>query len=82
MTTEAEGPGAVDLRDVIGRLAHEFGDAVSPKVIDETVRLECDRFEAARVRTYVPLLVERRVRRLVQDRADDVRPDVPEVTAP
>lgn len=81
MRTTVDGTDAVDVRDVIGRLAHELGGAVALEVIAERVRLECDRFTGARVGTYVPLLVERRVRRQLRDRVGDARPDVRKSTA-
>jgi hypothetical protein len=50
------------LADIERRLADEF-PYVPPMVVDTLIRQEHARFEASRIRDFVPLLVEKRARR-------------------
>lgn len=52
----------VTIRDMVARLsaAHPLVDAVT---VEATVRAACDSFRQARVRVYIPILVERRSRK-------------------
>jgi hypothetical protein len=49
------------LSDLERRLIDEFPD-VSPAVVDTVVHQQHARFEASRIRDFVPLLVEKRAR--------------------
>ena len=55
------------LADIQRRLVDEFPSA-SPLVVDTLVRNEHARFEASRIRDFVPLLVEKRARRELMHR--------------
>ena len=50
------------LADVERRLIDEFPD-VSPTAVNALIRQQHARFEASRIRDFVPLLVEKRARR-------------------
>jgi hypothetical protein len=50
------------LADIERRLVDEF-PYVAPMVVDAVIRKEHARFEASRIRDFVPLFVEKRARR-------------------
>jgi hypothetical protein len=50
------------LADIVRRLVDEFPH-VSPMVVDTLIRKEHARFEASRIRDFVPLLVQKHARR-------------------
>ena len=54
--------------DIERRLVGEF-PTVSPLVVDTLVRNEHARFEASRIRDFVPLFVEKRARRELKHRS-------------
>ncbi len=55
------------LRELIDRLATDFGDTRSPRQIEDAVATALGRFEGHSVRDFVPILVERIVRRELSD---------------
>jgi hypothetical protein len=57
------------LADIERRLVDEF-PYVSPMVVDTLIRKEHHRFEASRIRDFVPLLVEKRTRRELKHTSD------------
>jgi hypothetical protein len=67
------------LTQVVADLAAEFPD-VPPEVITGLSRRAIERYEAAKVRTFVPILVTKDVRALL--RAGGHRPGVPRQTSP
>lgn len=64
---------ATALEELEGRLVLELGPSVPASVVHRCVEDAASRFAAAPIQTYVPLLVERRVRRSLRDWRDDVR---------
>jgi hypothetical protein len=60
---------AADIERVTARLVDEFAGRVEPGRVRREVELALDDLRDATVRHYVPLLVERRVRRLLCGRA-------------
>jgi hypothetical protein len=50
------------LADIKLRLIEQFPD-VEPGVVDALIRRECGRFEGSPIRDFIPLLVEKHVRR-------------------
>jgi len=76
---EATAPSLAELE---GRLVLELGPSVPASVVHRCVEEAASRFAAAPIQTYVPLLVERRVRRSLHDRRDEVRRPVPPDPAP
>ena len=57
------------LADVERRLIDEFPQ-VSPAAVNTLVRQQRARFDASRIRDFVPLLVEKRARRELKHRAN------------
>lgn len=61
------------LEELEDRLVLELGPSVPAYVVHRCIEDAASRFAAAPIQTYVPLLVERRVRRSLGDWRDDVR---------
>lgn len=64
-TTDAPDPTWTPL---VRRLSDEFGPTVSPEEIDEYVATMALNYADARIKTYVPVLLERQVRERLRER--------------
>jgi hypothetical protein len=66
-----------------GRLTEEYGgDPDADALVHDQFALACDRFARARVRRYVPILVERMVRRRLRDSVDHGEASGPQSAVP
>ena len=57
-----------DLQDVAHQVHEEFGDQLDPREVDECLGQVAAKFDDAKVRSFVPLLVHRYVRDELLDR--------------
>jgi hypothetical protein len=57
-----------DLQDVAHQVREEFADRLDPGDVDECLDRIAARFDGAKVRSFVPLLVRRYVRDELQER--------------
>ena len=57
------------LGEIQRRLLDEF-PSVSPLVVDTLIRAEYARFAGSRIRDFIPLFVEKRARRDLEDRSN------------
>ena len=51
-----------DLQDVADQVHQEFADRLDPRQVDECLNRVANRFDRAKIRSFVPLLVRRYVR--------------------
>ena len=63
---------SADLQDVVHQIHEEFADSLDPTVVDECLTRVAAKFDHAKVRSFVPLLVRRYVSDELRQRVEPV----------